>query len=58
VYILALPTADGRLPLFGVCGTCIDARGISSDDVIERAHRSTMDELATWTTWADKVLLF
>ena len=42
----------------GVCGTCMDARGIASDALIEGAHRSTMDELAAWTTWADKVLGF
>lgn len=42
----------------GVCGTCMDARGISDADLIEGTHRSTLDELAQWTTWADKVLVF
>jgi len=40
------------------CGTCMDARGIGEDMLIEDAHRSTMDELATLTLAADKVLVF
>ena len=42
----------------GVCGTCIDARGIAETDLVQNAHRSTMDELTTWTQWADKVVVF
>ena len=42
----------------GVCGTCIDARGIGEADLVQGAKRSTMDELTEWTAWADKVLTF
>lgn len=42
----------------GVCGTCIDARGIGEADLVQGAKRSTMDELTEWTVWADKVLTF
>ena len=42
----------------GVCGTCMDARGIASDELLESAKRSTLDELARWTTEADKVIVF
>ncbi len=42
----------------GVCGTCMDARGISESELIEGTHRSTLAELTTWTQWADKVLVF
>lgn len=42
----------------GVCGTCIDARGIGDTDLVEGASRSTMDELTAWTQWADKVIVF
>ena len=42
----------------GVCGTCIDARGIAETDLVQSAHRSTMDELTAWTQWAEKVLVF
>jgi uncharacterized protein involved in oxidation of intracellular sulfur len=38
----------------GCCGTCLDARGISDDSLAKGAERSTMDELAEWTLWADK----
>lgn len=42
----------------GVCGTCMDARGISETDLVKDSHKSTMAELAEWTEWADKVLVF
>lgn len=42
----------------GVCGTCMDARGLTDEELVEGAHRSSMDELTDWTLWADKVLVF
>lgn len=42
----------------GVCGTCMDARGLTDAELAESAHRSTLDELTDWTLWADKVLVF
>jgi uncharacterized protein involved in oxidation of intracellular sulfur len=42
----------------GVCGTCMDARGIGDAELIEGTHRSTMIELAEWHQWADKVVAF
>ena len=42
----------------GVCGTCIDARGISETDLVKGTARSTMDELTAWTQWSDKVMVF
>ncbi len=42
----------------GVCGTCLDARGISGGELVEGAARGTMDQLTEWTAWADKVLVF
>ena len=41
-----------------LCGTCMDARGISDAELSEGARRSTMDELANTTAEADKVLIF
>ena len=41
-----------------LCGTCMDARGIANDDVMDGARRSTMDELAVATLASDKVLVF
>ena len=42
----------------GVCGTCLDARGIAEDDLVAGAARGTMDQLTEWTAWADKILVF
>jgi len=41
-----------------LCGTCMDARGITDGDIMDGARRSTMGELATETVSADKVLVF
>ena len=42
----------------GVCGSCMDARGIKPEMLAEGAHRSSMDKLTGWTVAADKVLVF
>jgi uncharacterized protein involved in oxidation of intracellular sulfur len=42
----------------GVCGSCIDARGIAESELLEGTRRSTLDELTTWTLDAEKVLTF
>jgi len=41
-----------------LCGTCMDARGITDAEVMAGATRSTMDELSAETIAADKVLVF
>lgn len=41
-----------------LCGTCMDARGFTDDDIVQGAQRSTMQELAERTLTADKVLVF
>lgn len=40
----------------GCCGTCMAARGLTDDRLLAGAHRSSMSELAQWTTWAHKVI--
>lgn len=45
----------GRLLL---CGTCMDARGLHDDELVEGAQRSGMKELAETTLTADQVLVF
>ena len=42
----------------GCCGTCMDARGIDDVHLTKGARRPTLDELADWTVWADKVITF
>jgi len=41
-----------------LCGTCMDARGIVDDEVVDGAERSTMDALAGATEQAARVLVF
>jgi uncharacterized protein involved in oxidation of intracellular sulfur len=41
-----------------LCGTCLDARGITEAEIMAGARRSTMDELAAATIASDKVLAF
>lgn len=40
------------------CGTCLDARGIDEDRLAKGAHRSSLEELTSWTLWADKVVSY
>lgn len=42
----------------GLCGTCMDARGLRDEDLVEGATRGTLAQLADWTAQADKVLVF
>ena len=42
----------------GVCGTCMDARGITDAELVDGSRRSTLAELTAWTQWADKVIVF
>ena len=44
--------------VIGVCGTCMDARGITDVDLTDGCHRSTLDELTDWTQEADRILVF
>ncbi len=41
-----------------LCGTCMDARGLTDGELMEGARRSTMDELAAATLAADRVMVF
>jgi uncharacterized protein involved in oxidation of intracellular sulfur len=41
-----------------MCGTCMDARGLTDGDLVDGATRSSMVELAESTVAADKVLVF
>ena len=44
--------------MIGVCGTCMDARGIRDEELAEGCGRSTLEELTNWTQRADRVLVF
>lgn len=40
----------------GACGTCLEARGLTDTDLVAGVHRGSLEELAVWTLWADKVI--
>ena len=42
----------------GVCGSCMDARGLTDAELGTDCKRGSMAQLATWTTWAEKVIVF
>ena len=44
--------------VIGVCGTCMDARGLKDAELVEGTRRSSLDEWAEWTLWAEKTLVF
>ena len=44
-----LAAAIGRSGEVGLCGTCMDARAISEDQLVKGTRRSTLDELTDWT---------
>ena len=42
----------------GVCGSCMDARGLQDADLVQGSRRSSLEELTDWTLWASQVLVF
>lgn len=48
----------GTHKLLLLCGTCMDARGLADSDLVDGARRSSMDELASATAVADKVIVY
>lgn len=42
----------------GACGSCMDARGLSEDEFVPGVRRSSMEELAEWTLWADRAVAY
>jgi uncharacterized protein involved in oxidation of intracellular sulfur len=55
---LLLRSVARRGGVIGVCGTCLDARGIQEAELVDEAHRSNLDELTDWTQQSDRVLVF
>ena len=42
----------------GLCGTCMDARGITEEMLIPEARRSSLDGATDWVLWADQSITF
>jgi len=55
-WMLRRFSAGGR-PV-AVCRTCMEARGILPEALIDCAHQSTLEELTRWTEEADQALVF
>ena len=55
LMLAALPRHGG---VIGACGTCMDARGITDQELMEGVRRSSIEELTAWTLEADKVISF
>jgi uncharacterized protein involved in oxidation of intracellular sulfur len=53
--VKALASKGGRI---GVCGSCMDVRGLKPEMFVQGAHRSSMEELTSWTNEADEVVVF
>lgn len=51
----ALIARGGKVLL---CGTCLNARGLQEQELLEGSRRSTMDELTELTLAADKLMVF
>jgi uncharacterized protein involved in oxidation of intracellular sulfur len=47
-----------RNGLVGLCGTCMNARGIAAEELSDGCHRSSMEKLAGWTANSERVLVF
>ena len=54
-FIQSILKRNGQI---GVCGVCMEARGLRDEELITGAQHSTLEHLAEWTEWADKVLTF
>ena len=40
------------------CGTCMDARGLNQEMLIEGVMKSTMNQLTDWSIESDKIVTF
>ncbi|MEN6587816.1 MAG: DsrE family protein [Sulfuricella sp.] len=54
-FIQSILKRDGQI---GVCGVCMEARGLRDEELIPDCQHSTLEHLAEWTIWAEKVLTF
>lgn len=41
-----------------VCGSCMEARGLTDQELVPGTRRGSLEELADWTQWAERILVF
>lgn len=58
LQLMLSKVSHGDASRVGVCGTCMDARGIAAAELAPGTHRGTLEELANWSEWADQVFVF
>lgn len=58
LQLMLSKVAHGATDRVGVCGTCMDARGMTAAELMSGAHRGTLEELANWSEWADQAFVF
>ena len=58
VQLMLGKVARGAQSQIAACGSCLDARGIKAEELASDIGRGSLDQLAEWTAWADKVLVF
>ena len=44
--------------VIGLCGSCMDARGVTDTMIIAETRRSSLDKATDWALWADKTITF
>lgn len=42
----------------GVCASCMDAGALAEADLARGTRRASLEELADWSLWADRTLVF
>ena len=50
--------ALGQSVAIAACRTCLEARGIDDQSLVEGVQRRTLDDLRDWTEEAEKVLIY
>ncbi len=40
------------------CGTCMEARGLTQELLAEGVTKGSLDDLADWTLWSDRLIAF
>ena len=53
-----LQLVSGKQGEIGVCGSCMEARGIKDAELLAGTRPSTLEELTDWVLWADRVVVF
>lgn len=53
--ILSIISKGGEV---AVCGTCMEARGLTPEMFVAGASCSSLEQLTEWVQWADKVITF